>query len=217
MFTEIRDYPAVAPSLHDFIVRICDCKMAYQNLYTPGSQVQRKCKRKGRSHVHAFFTLRLNCPSLDVWRANQCVNARAIGLVFPFVGRFVSLRFNFRCVCAEAGTDYWLYFTFNLHVSFIQKKATSSFFFLFQYLKTWLWYPDMPTVLRWSWYFYTTRLTNKNMKQRKKRFNEIMPFGKKGKVLFKSKRLNLLRYILEAIIRWGHFNTKVSITDLSKN
>ena len=40
MFTEIRDYPAVVPSLHDFTVRICDCKMASQNLYTPGSQVQ---------------------------------------------------------------------------------------------------------------------------------------------------------------------------------
>ena len=37
------------------------------------------------------------------------------------------------------------------------------------------------------------------MKQRKKRFNEIMPFGKKGKVLFKGKRLNLLRYILKRL------------------
>ena len=63
--------------IHDFIVRICDCKMDSQNLYRPGSQVRRKCKRKGRSHVHAVFTLRLQCPSLHVWRANQCVNARA--------------------------------------------------------------------------------------------------------------------------------------------
>ena len=139
MFLEIRDYPAVVPSLHDFIVRICDCKMASQNLYTPGSKVRRKCKRKGRSHVQAVFTLRLHCPSLHVWigrRANQCVNARALGLAFPFVLRKVcaSLRCNFRCVCAEAGTDYWHYFTFNLHVSFIKKKATRSFF-LFKYLK----------------------------------------------------------------------------------
>ena len=143
--------------IQDFIVRSCDCKMDFQNLYSPGSEVRRKCKRKGRSFVHAVFTMRLHCPSLHVWRANQCVNARALGLAFPFVLRKVcaSLRFNFRCVCAEAGTNYWHYFTFNLHVSFIKKKATWSFF-LFKYLKTWLWHPDMPTLLRWSWYFYTT-------------------------------------------------------------
>ena len=76
-FTEIRDYPAVVSSLHDFIVRICDCKMDSQNLYRPGSQVRRKCKRKGSSHVHAVFTLRLYCSSLHVWRVNRCVNPRA--------------------------------------------------------------------------------------------------------------------------------------------
>ena len=126
MFTEIRNYQAVVPSLHDFTVRICDCKMASQNLYTPGSQVQTQ-----RTFMQ-FSTLRLHCPSLHVWRENQCVNARALGLAFPFVLRKVcaSLRFNFRCVCAEAGTNFWHYFTFNLHVSFIKKKATWPFIYL---------------------------------------------------------------------------------------
>ena len=47
--------------------------------------------------------------------------------------------------------------------------------------------------------FYTSygRITNKinKKKKRKKRVNEIMPVRKKGKVIFKDKRLNLLRYL----------------------
>ena len=45
--------------------------------------------------------------------------------------------------------------------------------------------------------FYTSygRITTKisKKKKRKKRVNEIMPVRKKGKVIFKDKRLNLLR------------------------
>ena len=77
--------------IHDFFVRICDCKMDSQNLYRPGSHVRRKCKRKSRPRVHAVFTLRLHlrlrCPSLHVWRANECVNAKArkIIRISPFL------------------------------------------------------------------------------------------------------------------------------------
>ena len=77
--------------IHDFIVRICDCKMDSQNLYRPGSHVRRKCKRKSRPRVHAVFTLRLHlrlrCPSLHVWIANECVNAKArkIIRISPFL------------------------------------------------------------------------------------------------------------------------------------
>ena len=77
--------------IHDFIVRICDCKMDSQNLYRPGSHVRRKCKRKSRPRVHAVFTLRLHlrlqCPSLHLWSANECVNAKArkIIRISPFL------------------------------------------------------------------------------------------------------------------------------------
>ena len=119
------------------------------------------------------------------WRLAWCVS-----ICVKEGHKCASLRFNFRCVC-EAGTDYWHYFTFNLHVSFIKKKATWSFF-LFKYLKTWLWHPDMPTLLRWSWYFYTTDdaietwITNKNMKQRKKRFTKSCLSEKKEKFFLRA-------------------------------
>ena len=201
--------------------------MASQNLYTPGSKVRRKCKRKGRSHVQAVFTLRLHCPSLHVWigrRANQCVNARALGLAFPFVLRKVcaSLRCNFRCVCAEAGTDYWHYFTFNLHVSFIKKKATRSFF-LFKYLKH---DSDIQICRPFSDGFdisaptddaIETWITNKHMKQRKSVLTKSCLSEKKEKLFLKANAWICSDIYLRGYNYWHLFIKMTSSTYLNKN
>ena len=89
--SSLRNAYSCSSIIHDFIVRICDCKMDSQNLYRPGSHVRRKCKHKSRPRVHAVFTLRLHlrlrCPSLHVWSANECVNAKArkIIRISPFL------------------------------------------------------------------------------------------------------------------------------------
>ena len=101
--------------IHDFIIRICDCRMDSQNLYRPGSQVRLKCKRKSRPRVHAVFTLRLHlrlrCPSLHVWRANECVNAKARKIIrispfLHFLRKDTSVRPDISIfVACEPGTD----------------------------------------------------------------------------------------------------------------
>ena len=89
--SSLRNAYSCSSIIHDFIVRICDCKMDSQKLYRPGSHVRRKCHRKSRPRVHAVFTLRLHlrlqCPSLHLWSANECVNAKArkIIRISPFL------------------------------------------------------------------------------------------------------------------------------------
>ena len=82
----------------------------------------------------------------------------------------------------------------------------------------------MPTLLRWSWYFYTTDdaietwITKKyNIKQQKKPFNEIMPVGKKEKFFLKANA-----WICSDIYFRGYnyqhlFIKMASSTDLNKN
>ena len=103
------------------------------------------------------------------------------------------------------------------------KRKRRGRFFLFKYLKTWLWHPDMPTLLRWSWYFYTTDdaietwITNKNMKQRKKRFTKSCLSEKKEKFFLRANAWICSDIYLRGYNYRHLFIKMASSTDLSKN
>ena len=184
--------------MHDFIVRICDCKMDSQKLYRPGSHVRRKCQRKSRPRVHAVFTLRLHlrlqCPTLHLWSVNECVNAKArkIIRISPFLAeghKCASWYFHFRCVWAR---NWFIY-----------------------------WHPDMPTLPYVELIFYTTDvietwITNKN-KQGKSVFRKSCLSEKREKFFLKANAWICSHIIYLRGCNYRLFIKMASSTDLHTN